>query len=74
MVFDGGRLTSDVGILLLTAIEQRLGIAQRLADCIEDPRAPERVWLGFADSGGSRPPFRFDLARRSEMISPAIPG
>src|SRR5258708_5653138 len=31
------------GILLLAAIEQRLGIAARLADCIEDPRASERV-------------------------------
>jgi hypothetical protein len=27
-----------------------------------------------ANPGSSRPPFRFDLARRSEMISPAIPG
>src|ERR687889_1803524 len=43
IAFDGGRLTSDAGILLLAAIEQRLGIAQRLADCIEDRRAPERV-------------------------------
>jgi hypothetical protein len=43
VAFDGGRMTSDTGILLLAAIEQRLGIAGRLADCIEDPRAPERV-------------------------------
>jgi hypothetical protein len=41
--FDGGRMTSDAGILLLAAVEQRLGTAERLADCIEDPRAPERV-------------------------------
>ena len=41
--FDGGLLTSDTGILLLAVVEQRLGIAERLADCIEDPRAPERV-------------------------------
>jgi hypothetical protein len=41
--FDGGLMTSDAGILLLAGIEQRLGIAARLADCIEDPRAPERV-------------------------------
>jgi hypothetical protein len=38
--FDGGRLTSDAGILLLAAIEQRLKIAERLAACIEDRRAP----------------------------------
>src|SRR5260370_20148007 len=41
VAFDGGRLTSDAGILLLAAVEQRLGIAKRLADCIEDPPAPE---------------------------------
>ena len=41
--FDGGLLTSDTGILLLAVVEQRLGIAERLADCIEDRRAPERV-------------------------------
>src|SRR5438874_13653698 len=37
LTFDGGRMTSDAGILLLAAIEQRLGIAERLADCIELP-------------------------------------
>jgi hypothetical protein len=40
--FDGGRLTSDAGILLLAAVEQRLKIAERLAACIEDRRDPER--------------------------------
>jgi hypothetical protein len=49
VTFDGGRLTSDAGIMLLAAIEQRLGISQRLADCIEDPRAPERVRHGLAE-------------------------
>jgi hypothetical protein len=41
--FDGGRLTSDGGILLLAAVEQRLKIAERLAACIKDPRDPDRV-------------------------------
>jgi len=36
-------ITSDAGTLLLSAAEQRLGIAHRLANCIKDPRAPERV-------------------------------
>src|SRR5277367_5414595 len=49
VVFDGGRMTSDAGILLLAAVEQRLGIAKRLADCIEDPRDPERVRHGLAE-------------------------
>jgi hypothetical protein len=43
LTFDGGLMTSDARILLLAAIEQRLGIAEGLADCIEDRRAPERV-------------------------------
>ena len=40
VAFDGGRMTSDAGILLLAAIEQRLGIAERLAKCIADPHRP----------------------------------
>ena len=47
--FDGGRLTSDAGILLLAAIEQRLNLAERLAGCIEDPRDPDRVRHGLAE-------------------------
>src|SRR3954465_2152823 len=41
--FDGGRLTSDAGVLLLADIERWLGIAERLARCLEEPRAPERI-------------------------------
>ncbi len=47
--FDGGQLTSDAGILLLAAIEQRLKIAERLAACIEDPRDPDRVLHGLTE-------------------------
>ncbi|MDA0342223.1 MAG: IS1380 family transposase [Proteobacteria bacterium] len=47
--FDGGRLTSDAGILLLAGIERRLGIAGRLAQCLTDPRAPERVQHTLAE-------------------------
>ena len=43
VAFDGGRLTSDAGVLLLAEIERRLGIANRLAGCIEDPRSCDRV-------------------------------
>ena len=41
--FDGGRPTSDAGVLVLAEIERRLKIAERLARCLADPRAPERV-------------------------------
>jgi hypothetical protein len=43
VAFDGGRLTSDAGVLVLADIERRLRIAERLARCFEDPRSPERV-------------------------------
>lgn len=41
--FDGGALSSDAGVLVLAEIDRRLGISERLAACIEDPRTPERV-------------------------------
>jgi hypothetical protein len=41
--FDGGKLTSDGGVLLLAQAEQRLGIAGRLASCIADHRDQGRV-------------------------------
>jgi Transposase DDE domain group 1 len=41
--FDGGRLTSDAGVLVLAEVERRLGIAERLARCLADPRDPERI-------------------------------
>ena len=36
--FDGGRLTSDGGVMLLAMAERRLGIAERLAHCFPDRR------------------------------------
>jgi hypothetical protein len=47
--FDGGRLSSDGGVLLLAEIEHRLGIADRLARCLEDPRSPDRMVHGLAE-------------------------
>jgi Transposase DDE domain group 1 len=49
VAFDGGRLTSDAGVLLLAEIERRLGLAERLARCLADPRAPERVRHSLAE-------------------------
>src|SRR5260370_42367919 len=46
--FDGGRLSSEGGLLALREIETRLGLADRLAACVKDPRAPERVVHRFA--------------------------
>jgi Transposase DDE domain group 1 len=41
--FDGGRITSDGGVMLLAQAERRLGIAERLAQVIPDGRDPDRV-------------------------------
>jgi hypothetical protein len=49
VAFDGGRMSSDAGVLVLAEIERRLGLADRLAKCLEDPRAPERVRHGLAE-------------------------
>lgn len=45
--FDEPLMSSDGGLLVLREVEQRLGIAARLAACIDDPRAPERVVHGL---------------------------
>jgi hypothetical protein len=47
--FDGGLLSSDGGVLMLREIEQRLRVADRLAGCIEDPRAPDQITHTLAD-------------------------
>ena len=41
--FDGGLLSSDGGVLLLRDVERRLGIAERLAECLTDRRDPSRI-------------------------------
>ena len=47
--FDGGRITSDGGVLLLGAVERQLGIADRLAPLISDPRNPLYVTHSVSD-------------------------
>ena len=47
--FDGGLLSSDGGVLLLREVEQRLRVADRLAACMVDPRAPELITHSLAD-------------------------
>jgi Transposase DDE domain group 1 len=47
--FDGGRLTSDAGVLVLAEVERRLGLAERLTRCLVDPRAPGRVHHTLAE-------------------------
>ena len=57
--FDGGRMSSDGGALLLRAIDQRIGLTRRLAAWFADHRNPRRcehslqrlfgLALGFED-------------------------
>jgi hypothetical protein len=47
--FDGGRLTSDGGVVLLSLAEQRLKVAERLAAAMADHRDPARVLHPLAD-------------------------
>jgi hypothetical protein len=41
--FNGGRLTSDAGALLLREVDRRIGLTQALAGCIADPRDPAKI-------------------------------
>ena len=47
--FDGGRISSDGGVMLLALAERRLGIADRLAAEITDRREPTRVVHALSD-------------------------
>ena len=47
--FDGGRLSSDGGVMLLAQAERRLGIAERLARFIPDRRDPSGVKHAILD-------------------------
>ncbi len=57
--FDGGRLSSDGGVLVLREIEKHLGLAARLAGCLTDVRDPASRTLNYAELIGARV---FDIA------------
>src|SRR3984893_9499415 len=79
--FDGGRLSSEGGLLALREIERRLGLAERLANCLVDPRAPERVVHRLAEiirlrmlnsAGGYEDGNDADALRRDPMFMLAL--
>ena len=41
--FDGGKITSDAGALLLAATDRAVGLIDRFAGCFTDSRSPELV-------------------------------
>ena len=52
--FDGGRLTSNGGVMLLAMAERRLGLADKLARVFPDRRDPTRVLHSLVDMFRSR--------------------
>ena len=65
--FDGGRLSSDGGVLLFPGIERRLGIADLLASCVTDERTPASTTHTYAavqEFAGFQPPRWHDRAIR----------
>jgi len=47
--FDGGRISSDGGVVLLAEADRRLGLAAKLAAVISDHRDPTRITHSLAD-------------------------
>ena len=47
--FDGGRLSSDAGLVLLKDPDEQLGLTHNLAAVLSDPRDPRRVHFTHHD-------------------------
>jgi len=47
--FDGGRLSSDAGVVLLKDIDAQLGLTHNLAAVLSDPRDPRRIHFTLED-------------------------
>ena len=47
--FDGGRLSSDAGLVLLKDIDAQLGVTRNLAAVLSDPRDPRRINFTLED-------------------------
>jgi hypothetical protein len=41
--FDGGRIASDAGVLLLGATDRAIGLIDRFAACFSDGRSPGHI-------------------------------
>ena len=79
--FDGGQLSSEGGLLVLREVERRLGLADRLAACLKDRRAPEKVVHRLAEiirfrmlmiAGGYEDGNDADMLRRDAMFKLAL--
>jgi hypothetical protein len=79
--FDGGQLSSEGGLLVLREVERRLGLAERLAACLKDRRAPEKVVHRLAEiirfrmlmiAAGYQDGNDADMLRRDPMFKLAL--
>lgn len=52
--FDGARMTTDGGALLLRAVDRKIGLLKRVAACFRDARDPERVEHSLPELLGQR--------------------
>ena len=53
-VFDGGRMSSDGGVIVLREIERRLGLANAITKPLTDARDPGRVTHSYQDMALAR--------------------
>jgi len=47
--FDGGEITSDAGLLLISTVDRLVGLSQRISKCFEDRRDPNRIEHTLSD-------------------------
>lgn len=47
--FDGGSMTSDGGVMLLSEVDRKIGLMQAASRCITDPRSPLLIKHGVRD-------------------------
>jgi hypothetical protein len=47
--FDGGSMTSDGGVMLLSEVDRKIGLMQAASRCIADPRSPLLIKHGVRD-------------------------
>lgn len=52
--FEGGRLSSDAGALLLRQVEERFGVIEQLASCFEDQREASLIEHSVGELVGQR--------------------
>ena len=79
--FDGGRLTSDAGVVLLREVDRQIGLLDAVNECLPDPRdgryitheqremLAQRIFslaLGYEDLNDQQTLRQFDAILRSE--------